>query len=49
MNECNNYAAEIVLGVPKETPNTISEVEVYQAIDAECNSKPLGNISSEAN
>ena len=23
MNECNNHAAEIVLGVPKETPNTI--------------------------
>ena len=25
MNECNNHAAEIVLGVPKETPNTISD------------------------
>ena len=24
MNECNNHAAEIVLGVLKETPNTIS-------------------------
>ena len=25
MNECNNHAAEIVLGVPKEIPNTISD------------------------
>ena len=25
MNECNNHAAEIILGVPKETPNTISD------------------------
>ena len=25
MNERNNHAAEIVLGVPKETPNTISD------------------------
>ena len=25
MNECNNHAAQIVLGVPKETPNTISD------------------------
>ena len=25
MNECNNHAAEIVLGVPKQTPNTISD------------------------
>ena len=25
MNECNNHTAEIVLGVPKETPNTISD------------------------
>ena len=25
MNECNNHAAEILLGVLKETPNTISD------------------------
>ena len=25
MNECNNHAAEIVLEVPKETPNSISD------------------------
>ena len=25
MNECNNHAAEIVLGVPKETPNIITD------------------------
>ena len=49
MKECDRQYAEIVLGVPKETPIfETSKLDDYQAMDIECSSKLLGKQSSEA-
>ena len=36
MNECNNHAADLVLGVPKETPNTISDFQSRGLLSNRC-------------